>query len=79
MQFIGANEILGLLLDATVLVSRNQLWRNRRIDYVQQCLRSHLPGHIRDQIADQRLGHSRIHTIHRHVVTIIGSPSQGEF
>ena len=79
MKFIGSHEIFGLLLDITQFVGRNQFRRDRRIHDVEQCLRSHLTRYIGDEVTDERLGHTGIDAIHRHVITIIGGPSQSEF
>ena len=79
MQFVGANEVFRLLLDITMFVSRNQFGRDGRINDIEQCICGHLSCHKTHQVADKGLGHAGIHTIHRHVVTIIGSPSQCQF
>ena len=76
MQLVGTYQVFGLLLDITQFVGRNQLGRNRGIDDVEQRFGSHILSHITHQIANQRFGHTSIHTIHRHVVAIIGGPSQ---
>ena len=79
MQFIRSHEIFRLLLDLTVLVCRYQLGRDGGIHNVKQCVCSHLTSDISHQMTDERLRNTRIHTVHRHVVAVIGRPSQSEF
>ena len=79
MQLIGTHEVFSLLLDLSVLVGRNQLGGYRCVDDVEQSIGSHLPSDITHEVTDERLGHTGIHTVHRHMVTIVSGPAQSEF
>ena len=79
MQLVGAYEVFGLLFDLSVLVGRYQLGRYRRVDDVEQRLGSHLTGYIAHEVADEGLGHTGIHAVHRHVVAVIRGPAQSQF
>ena len=79
MELVGTHQVFSLLLDHAVLICRNQFWRYRGIDDIEQRIRRHLTSHITHQIAYERLGHTGIHTVHRHMVAIIRGPSQSQF
>ena len=83
VQLIRSHQVFRLLLDIPLLVCRSQFRRYRRIDDVEQrlllCLICRLFRHIAYQILDQRLGNAGIDSVHRHVVAVIGSPSQCQF
>ena len=80
VQFIGTHQILRLLLDGAISLDRNQFGADRCIYNVEQdaahlsiVVMLSLPLH---QVAHEGLGDTRIHAIHRHMVTIVGSPSE---
>ena len=83
MQLIGADDILGLLVDIALSIRRLQLGRDRRIDDGAQDLRelcTELPdlSHTRDDDLDSRLGDTCIHRVHRHVVAVEGTPAESQ-
>ena len=79
MEFVWTHKVFGLLFDISQFVGRNEFRRDRGIHDVEQRLRSHLARDIGNEVTDERLGHTGIDTIHRHVISIIGGPSQSEF
>ena len=80
MELVGTHQIFGLLRNITQLVGRGKLGRDRRINHIYQHIvlgsKGGLLGQIAHQILNQRLRHTGIHAIHRHVVAIIGGPSE---
>ena len=83
VELVRAYQILGLLLDVSLLVGRCQLWRDRRINYVNQRIpllcESRQHSDVAYQILNQRLWNAGINAIHRHMVTVIRTPSQCQF
>ena len=79
MQLIRAYQIFCFLRDRTVH-RRQKLRTDRRVKYIQQHLLKFLIAAgfriIPYQITHQRLGHTGIHTVHGHVIPVVGSPSQ---
>ena len=82
VELVGSHEVFGLLLDVAILVGRDQLWRDRRGDDVEErrgTLVVNGLGNKLYEILDEGLRYRGVDTIHAHVVTIVGSPSQSEF
>ena len=79
MELVWTHKIFCFLFDITQFVGWDKLRRDRGIHNIEQRLRCHLARDVGDEVTDERLGHTSIDTIHRHVITIIGGPSQGEF
>ena len=83
MQLVWSHKILGLLLDVAILIGRYQLRTDRCVDDIEQGVAALLVYptlcHIVHQVANQGLGYAGIHTVHAHVVAIVGGPSQSEF
>ena len=81
MQLIRADEILGFLADLAVR-GRQQLGRYRCIQNIAQHGFQHTARAARlviDQIAHQRFGDGGVHTVHTHMVTVIGRPAERQF
>ena len=83
VEFVRSYQILRLLAYLAVFIGRYEFGTDGRVDYVEQgfarSLVSFGHGDIVDEMADERLGHPCVYTIHRHVVAIVGSPAQGKF
>ena len=83
VQLVRSYEVFRLLGNVAFLVGRRQLRRYGRLDNVYQCIFLGLElrqgGNIAHHILDERLGHTTVDTIHRHVVAIIGGPAQRQF
>ena len=79
VKLVGPHEILGLLGDLA-LRRREQLRRHRRRENIQQRpAQRRIPAGIRvvaDQMTHQCLRHRSVHRVHRHMVAVVGRPSQ---
>ena len=79
VQLIGADKVFCLLLYLAVLVGRNQLGRDRRVDYIHQrlpCLLAHLiVCDILYEMPYQSLRYRYVHTVHGHMVAVVCRPS----
>ena len=79
MQFIRAYQILRLLADFAVH-RRKKLRADRSVKHIQKNLPQFLlPAGIRIifyKMTHQRLRHACIHTVHGHVIPVIGCPAQ---
>jgi len=81
MQFIRSDDMLGLLGNQAILGGQ-QLRTDRCIENIEQYGGQSglgLAGCMADQMADQGLGYGAVDRIHRHMVTVIGGPAQGQF
>ena len=82
MQLVGADQVLRLLLNIAVGIGWRQLRRDRRIDNIEQrvvlCLERRQLRHVANEILHQRLGHTAVDAIHRHVVAVVGAPAKGQ-
>ena len=83
MKLIRAYKIFRFLPDLSGFISRSKFRTDRGIYYIKQ---SHTRffvnttlGHIAHHVLNERFGNTGINAIHTHVITIVGSPSQGKF
>ena len=83
VQFVGPDQVLGLLGDLSVGIGRQQFGADgRRHDVEQRRARRFVPlrvGHPPHQMAHEGLRHRGVHTVHRHLVAVVGGPAQGQF
>ena len=82
VQLIGAHEVLGLLLDGAVGLGGDELGADGGVHDIEQDITNlglvvvhSLPLY---EVTHESLGDTGIHAIHRHVVAIICSPSEGQ-
>ena len=82
VQFIRANQLLGLLGDGAVLSGGQQFGADGRIQNIQQHIAQLLiaagVGHILHNVTHQRFGHARVDTVHAHMVAVVGGPAEGQ-
>ncbi len=82
MQLIRPHQIFRLLGDHAVH-GRQEFRTDRRVKYIQKhVLEFHTAAGVRiilHQMAHQRLWHAGIDAVHRHVVAVVGGPSQSQF
>ncbi len=82
VQLIRANQLLGLLSDGAVLSGGQQLRADRRIQNIHQHITQHRLaagiGHVLHNVTHQRFGHPGVHTVHAHVVAVVGGPAEGQ-
>ena len=79
VQLVGTHQILGLLGDFALLVGGQQFGADRRVDHIQQggAGRSRFAvGHPAHQMAYEGLGYRSVDAVHRHVVAIVGRPTE---
>ena len=83
MQLVGSDQLLGLLRDAALGIGRKQLGRDGRSGHVTQHLRRAPFGAVRgipfDDMTHERLGHRGVDPVHRHLVAVVGRPTQRQF
>ena len=82
MQLIRPDQILGFLRDLPIL-SGQKLWADRSVQNIHQNFLQpwvvELFRFIGHQMANQGFRDRGVNPIHGHVVTIVCSPSQGQF
>ena len=83
VQLVRTYKVFCLLLYVAMLVGWNQLGRDRRVDDVEQgCSRLLVYAvlcHMAHEIAYEGLRYARVHAIHRHVISVVCSPSERQF
>ena len=83
MKFVWTHKVFSLLQDGSVDVGRNQLWRDWRLDDVEQgLLRGFIHAgecHPLDEVLDEGLRNGAVDAIHGHVVGVVSAPSKGKF
>ena len=82
MEFIRADHIFGHLENGAVRSGRQQFRRNWSVDDVGE----HILGATEVfgssegyKRPDKGLGHRSIYAVHCHMVSIVGTPAEGEF
>ena len=82
MQFVWTDDVLSLLLYLSILVGWNQFRADRGVDDVEQCgfcrFVVKAVGNPRNKMFYQRFGHACVDSVHRHVVAVVGGPSESK-
>ena len=82
MEFVRSNQLLRALTDTSCIVGRRKLRTNGRVEDVLQHEREFLAAVQRFMLHEalhQGLRHAGIHSIHAHLVAVVGGPSQSQF
>ena len=79
VQFVRTNNVLGFLCNFTIFIKRQQFRTYRSIQNVGQNffgLFVELMSCPAYEVAYQCFGYSAVHTVHGHVVAVVGRPAE---
>ena len=80
VQFVGTHQVFGFLLDGAVLLGWDELRADGGVHDVEQDVACGsvivMLGFPLHQVSYKGFGDAGIHTIHRHVVAVVGGPSE---